>query len=169
MTSVKICGLDLAGKDKNETGFCLIEKNKHKKITTKILHTNEEILNEIEKAKPDLIAIDAPFDFPKDSYYRKSDILLREHGVQPLSPLFRGMKPLVERAKILVKILRDSEGGGGSYEVIEVFSKASERIMGLERDKKANKDEYDAVLCALTGEKYLEGNYENLDGIIIPK
>ena len=57
----------------------------------------------------------------------------------------------------------------GKYKVIEVFSRASEKILGLSKEPRKNKDEYDALLCALTAKAYLEGNYEDLDGIIIPK
>ena len=87
-----------------------------------------------------------------------------KNGFKPLSPLFKGMQPLVERAKELVKILKDK-----NYEVIEVFSKATEEILGLKKDEKANDHEYDSMLCALTGKAYLDKKYENLDGIIIPK
>lgn len=156
-----VIGIDLAGKDKNETGFCVLKEGK---TSAKVLFSNEELLEEIEKEKPDLIAIDAPFDFPSEGFFRNSDDLLRKRGFTPLSPVFRGMQPLVERAKVLVKILKDK-----NYKVIEVFPKATEHILGLNKDEKANDHEYDSLLCALTGKAYLENKYENLDGIIIPK
>ena len=48
-------------------------------------------------------------------------------------------------------------------------SKASEKIVGLDKNKAANKDEYDALICALTGKAYIQGKYEDLNGVIIPK
>lgn len=51
-------GVDLAGKDKNPTGFCVL---KNKIAVTKILHSDYEIMENTEKAKPDIVAIDAPF------------------------------------------------------------------------------------------------------------
>ena len=68
------------------------------------------------------------------------------------------------RASKLVKELVQRK-----YRVIEVFSSASEKILGLSKEPRKNKDEYDALLCALTAKSYLEGNYEDLGGIIIPK
>ena len=74
------------------------------------------------------------------------------------------MRILVLRASHLVKVLKERK-----YKVIEVFSNASEKVLGLSKESRKNKDEYDALLCALTAKAYLEGNYEDLDGIIIPK
>ena len=68
------------------------------------------------------------------------------------------------RAGKLVRILKDK-----GFRIIEVFSKASEDVLGLSKEPRKNKDEYDALLCALTAKAYLEEKYENLDGIIIPK
>jgi predicted nuclease with RNAse H fold len=158
---MKIVGLDLAGKDTNPTGFCCID---HGKVSTKTLLSDRQILNEIDDIKPDLIAVDAPFDFPKQGYFRESDILLKKRGFKPLSPMFPGMRVLVERAKMLVKILRDR-----GYKVVEVFPRATEEILGFKKDEKANEHEYDALLCAVAGKNYLNQNFEDLDGIIIPK
>ncbi|MFQ6055669.1 MAG: hypothetical protein ACE5J3_06785, partial [Methanosarcinales archaeon] len=119
----------------------------------------------IEKIKPDLIAIDAPFSFPKTGYFREGDSLLRKEGFHPLSPKFPGMQPLVKRAIKIVKILREK-----NYKVIEVFPRASEKILGLDKEKKANKHEYDALLCALTGKHYLQGKFRSFgrEGIVVP-
>ncbi|MCD6477912.1 MAG: DUF429 domain-containing protein [Candidatus Aenigmarchaeota archaeon] len=170
---MRIIGIDLAGLETNETGFCVLdvvskEDGEKDKVQVKRLLTDREILNEIDeknsKKKVDVIAIDAPFDFPKSGLYRPGELKLLKRGFKPLSPLFPGMKPLTRRAKMLVRILRDH-----GYNVIEVFANASEKIFGLNRGKAANKDEYDAMICALTGKYYLKGRYENVDGIIIPK
>jgi predicted nuclease with RNAse H fold len=74
------------------------------------------------------------------------------------------MRLLALRASRLVKVLRER-----GYNVIEVFSNASEKILGLSKEPRKNKDEYDALLCALTAKAYLEGNYEDIDGLIIPR
>lgn len=158
---MKILGIDLAGKEKNETGICLLTE---KGSSAKIVFSDNEILEEVEKTKPDLIAIDAPFSFPTQGYFRDSDILLKRSGFKPLSPLFPGMKPLVKRAIKLVNILSKK------YRVIEVFPSATEKILELEKKKRANPHEYDALLCALTGKYYLEGKYNAIgkEKIIIP-
>lgn len=169
---MKIVGIDLAGKESNETGFCVLEINRSelaKKIpkistTTKTLFYDREIIDEVEKANPDLVCVDAPLNFPEEGYLRRSDKLLKEEGFKPLSPLFPGMKPLTRRGRMLAKILR-----GKKFKVLEVFSKASEKILGLDKTKAANEHEYEALACALTGKAYLQDRYRDLDGLIIPK
>jgi len=166
---MRVVGIDLAGLETNETGFCILDFDGEKdKIQVKRLLYDREILNEIEnlslEKKIDVIAIDAPFGWPEEGYFRRGDLMLKNRGFAPLSPLFPGMKPLTVRGKMLSEILKKR-----GFKVIEVFSKASEKILGLDRTKAANKDEYDALVCALTGKAYLKGRYENLGGIIIPK
>jgi len=162
-------GIDLAGLETNETGFCVLDSEDNRdKVRVKRLLSDREILNEIdevnEERKIDVIAIDAPFGWPEQGYFRRSDLLLQARGFSPLSPVFPGMKPLTRRGKMLSEILRKR-----GFQVIEVFAKASEKILGLERKKAVNKDEYDALICALTGKAYLQKKYEDLEGIIIPK
>jgi len=158
---MKVVGIDLAGKAENPTGFCLLDDSGSH---TKLLFTDTEILKEIEEVKPDCIAIDAPFWLPKFGAWRPADEKLLKRGFQPLSPLLPTMRLLTLRASHLVSVLRKR-----GYKVIEVFSNATEKIMGLSKEPRKNKDEYDALLCALTAKAYLEGKYEDLDGIIIPK
>jgi len=158
---MKVVGIDLAGKAENPTGFCLLDETGAK---TKLLFSDMEILKEIEETKPDCIAIDAPFWLPQVGIWRSSDEKLLKRGFQPISPAFPTMRLLVLRASHLVKVLRER-----GYKVIEVFSSASEKVLGLSKEPRKNKDEYDALLCALTAKAYLEGKYEDLDGIIIPK
>ncbi|MCK4634550.1 MAG: DUF429 domain-containing protein [Candidatus Aenigmarchaeota archaeon] len=166
---MRAVGIDLAGLETNETGFCVLDFEGDKdKIAVKRVLTDREILNEVEeeneKEKIDIIAIDAPFDWPEQGYFRSSDLLLKNRGFAPLSPVFPGMKPLTRRGKMLSVILKKR-----GFSVIEVSSKVSEKIFGLDKKKAVNKDEYDALVCALTGKSYLKEKYEDLDGIIIPK
>ncbi len=155
---MKVIGIDLAGKDKNPTGFCIMINGK---TEVRLLHSNEEILKVVDEIEPDVIAVDAPFSFPEDGYYRDSDNKLQEEGFKPLSPRFPGMQPLVERAMKLVPELRKN------YRVIEVFPRATEKILGLE-EKKTH--EYDALLCALTGKYYYEGKFRAIgkEEIVVP-
>jgi len=74
------------------------------------------------------------------------------------------MRLLAMRAKRIANEIRKM-----NIEVIEVFAAASEKILGLKKQRGRSKDEYDALLCALTAKAYMEGNYEDLGGIIIPK
>lgn len=170
---MRVVGVDLAGKQANATGFCiLITPGKEAplgKTETKLLSTDAEILREIDEARPECIAIDAPFWLPPEAGgklqpWRTSDRLLLKRGFRPLSPMLPTMKMLTLRAMKLVKTLKEK-----GYKVIEVFPRATESILGISKQPRKNKDEYDALLCALTAKAYLQGKYEDLDGIIIPK
>ena len=166
--AIKVVGLDLAGKPENDTGYCYLEVDESGKLTTRteLLKNDEQIFANIEATKPQIIAIDAPFSFPNqnDGFFRASDKALQEKGFKPLSPLFRGMQPLVKRAMALVPELQRR-----GFKVIETFPSAAEKILNTEMKKGVNKDEYDALLCALVAKAYLEGKFEDLKGIVLPK
>lgn len=162
-----VVGIDLAGKPENPTGFCILwtkRDGSSEKTECKILYKDEEILEEIDKIKPECIAIDAPFYLPRNGPWRGSEQQLLKRGFRPLSPILPTMRLLTLRARQLIKILHKK-----GYKVIEVFPRATEKILGLSKEKGKNKDKYDALLCALTAKAYLKGNYEDLNGIIIPK
>jgi len=157
---MKVVGIDLAGKEENETGFCVLSDSG---IETFTLFTDSEILEKVRKVGPEVIGIDAPLSFPEAGLYRESEKLLLERGFKPVSTRFPGMRVLVLRAIELVRILRE-EG----YRVIEVYPRATEKVLGLKMEKGVNEHEYDSLLCALTAKSFLEGNYEDLKGIVIP-
>ncbi|HIQ50178.1 MAG TPA: DUF429 domain-containing protein [Nanoarchaeota archaeon] len=157
-----VVGIDLAGKEENPTGFCVLTP---KGAKTKKLFTDKEILREISRLKPQVVAIDAPLWLPPPGIaWRIGELLLMKRGFRPLSLLLPSMRLLALRAKNLAQEIRKM-----GIEVIEVFAAASEKIFGLEKQKYRSKDEYDALLCALTAKAYLEGKYEDLGGIILPK
>ncbi len=163
-----VMGIDLAGKEKNETGICIyflewLGEKPH--VVRRTVHTDDEIMELVRKHKPKVVAVDAPFSFPKEGegYFRKADRMLIERGFKVLSPLFKGMQVLVRRA---MKLREEIEKEG--VEVIETFPRAVQRIFGLEKPEGVNEHEFDAFLCALAAKAYLEGEYENLDGIILP-
>lgn len=160
---MKVVGIDLAGKPENETGFCFLQESE---VETKVLHTDEEIIKGIERIQPDLIAIDAPFDFPEDGMYRDSDLELKDRGFKPLSPNFPGMKILVRRVKGLLKKIEELDF---NPEVIEVFPQATGEILQLTPSADVSEDEFDALLCAISGKKYLKNEYEDLNGIVVPE
>jgi len=157
---MKVVGLDLSGMEKNDTGFCFLGD----KIEVKLLHTDTQILDEIDRVKPDLIAVDAPLSFPVLGSWRPGEAQLIKRGFHPVNTHIPSMALLVKRAIKLTDILKIK-----GYRIIEVYSKASERILGTTKAPRKNKDEYEALLCALTGKAYLEGKAEDLDGIIVPK
>lgn len=162
----KIVGIDLAGKEKNPTGFCVLTTNEKDSAEVTLVYTDEEIIRNVEIAKPTIICIDAPLSMPrKGEYFRKCDREMISRGYRVLSPRIPSMLILVERGIQLAKRLREL-----GYRCIEVFPRATERILGLEKERRVNQDKYDALLCALTGKCYLNGKYEAVgdeEGIII--
>ncbi|MEM5804895.1 MAG: DUF429 domain-containing protein [Candidatus Aenigmatarchaeota archaeon] len=170
---MKVVGVDLAGKQENATGFCLLitpgKEAPLGRTMTRLLSTDAEIMREIEDAKPDCIAIDAPFWLPPDiggkmQPWRNSELMLMKRGYRPISTALPTMKILALRAMKIVRELRDK-----GYRAIEVFPAATENILGISKQPRKNQDEYDALLCALTAKMYMDGRYEDLGGIIIPK
>jgi len=63
-----IIGIDLAGTEKNPTGWALW---KNKVISTCHLYENQEILEHLTKFEHTLIAIDAPLSLPKRGTIKK--------------------------------------------------------------------------------------------------
>ncbi len=164
-----VMGIDLAGKEKNNTGVCvyfLKELNEKPSTKTFCVHTDEEIVELVKKYNPEVIAIDAPLSFPRpeEGYFRKADRLLMERGFSVLSPLFKGMQVLVKRAVRLKDVLET-----WNIKVVETYPRAVQHIFSLQKPKETSQDEFDAFLCALSAKAYLIGRYEDLDGIILPK
>ena len=98
---MKIVGIDLAGNPKNETGFCVLEANHDKFVSTEILYSDSEIINKLKEVNPEIIAIDAPLTFSGNN--RRCDDLLREYGSLPVT--LRGMVILANRGSELAKNL----------------------------------------------------------------
>lgn len=169
----KIMGIDLAGKDENPTGICVL--NNHD-ILLKTLYTDDEIIEEARKNNPSLIAIDAPLSLPKGrcclekdcecavwGHIRHAERDIRPYGrVLPLT--FRGMKMLTLRGIELARELRKD------YPAIETHPRTSQKMLGfadLQRDLgrlfkltgDATEHELDAAMAALTGFLYLKDCY----------
>ncbi len=182
---MRVVGIDLAGSDKNDTGFCaIIGGKKVDRIRTELLKTDREILLQCELVKPDLIAIDAPLTPARNAYMRMADEELKVYGALPHS--LRGMTYLVERGIRLGNELKEK------YKVIEVFNTATAKILGfydktdiemqkrLARmlggeltDRVMKRDELDGISAALTAFLHLQGKTEEVGDeegkIIVPK
>lgn len=178
---MKIVGIDLAGVETRPTGFCVLDRRM--KAKTSLLYSDKQILEEVVKTRPDVIAIDAPLALPKGrkSLEERNDVHLRECDRELLRmkikffPITLGpMRKLTERGMRLRKFLEKSK-----FEVIETYPGAAQDILkiprkqvGLSKLKNGLKkigivmlnesmiaDELDAVTCALVGKLYLEGDY----------
>ncbi len=159
---MKVVGLDLAGKQENDTGFCLLEGSD---VRTMVLKSDIEILEVVKGTDPNVVAVHAPLYFPEDGMYRDCDEELKDMGYEVLSPNFPGMKVLVRRAKSLVAKLERID----DFEIIEAFPRAAMDRLPIKKTDNMTEDEFDALLCALTGKKYLQDEYEDLDGIVLPE
>lgn len=179
--SCKVAGIDLAGVSHRPSGCCLLDGLK---ADTKLLYTDEEILDWVRKEKPELIAIDAPLTLPPgrksidertDSHYRPCDTELRQRKI-PFFPITLGpMRVLTKRGIILREILED-EG----FRVVEIYPGGAQDIWHIPRAKRSlsglrdglrklgilnlkktcSDHELDAASGALVGLQFLQGKAE---------
>lgn len=182
---VKVVGIDLAGNPKNDTGFCCMEiKDDKKYVSTRILHSDSEIIDKLMEIKPELIAIDAPLTYT--GVNRKCDEDLHKYGALPVT--LKGMETLARRGTRLAAKLKRM-----NFRFIEIFSTATAKILGF-YDKKEivmqrnliksgiggdiekrflTRDELDAIFAAITACLYLNGSTEAVgddnESIIIPR
>lgn len=183
---LKFMGIDLAGIDKRPTGICVLSvRNEEKSIRTKLLFTDEEIINEFISENPIIVAIDAPLSKGKFGS-RKCDYELRNYGALPLT--FKGMEKLAERGIRIRNILNSLNTNS---KIIEVLAVATSKILGFYHkdnseeqkrlmkifseieNKRLKKDEIDAIFCAMTAYLHYIGKTIEIGDdegkILIPK
>ncbi|MDI6826083.1 MAG: DUF429 domain-containing protein [Candidatus Aenigmarchaeota archaeon] len=189
-----VVGIDLAGSEKRQTGFCILDGMK---AYTNILHTDKEIIDKIEELKPDIVAIDAPLSLPKgrksieertNVHLRECDRELLKRGIKFFPITLGPMRKLTKRGIRLKKMLENK-----GFRVIEVYPGGAQDILkiprkqrgldklkrGLEKLKisgltpKMTSHELDAITSAFVGKLFLEGRSETLGdqkrGIVMPK
>lgn len=171
-----IIGIDLAGKETNPTGICVL---RNREVQTYITHHDEEIINLVNKESPEIVAVDAPLS----TGIRLCDKMLREYGVLPAN--YPGMTTLTKRGMKIAEKLK-------TFNVIEVSAEVTKRLLGfLEKEpikiqkkliemgflgdvvsKKLTSDEIDAVFCAITGELHILGKTKEIGNekgkIVVP-
>jgi predicted nuclease with RNAse H fold len=170
-------GIDLAGLEKNKTGFCILEDNV---AETFILHTDDEIVENVKKVKPDVVGIDAPLIYPPK--IRKCDRTLKKYGAMP--PTMKSMSILSKRGFFLAKKLKGFNVievfPTGSAKILEIYSKDVDvMIQGLLsfgliiKRRILTKDEADSIIAAFTALLYLQGSTEKIgdkeDFVVVPK
>jgi predicted nuclease with RNAse H fold len=181
-----IIGIDLAGVQKNPTGWA---SWKNKVVSTCHLYEDKEILEQLTKIKPVLVAIDAPLSLPKESAIRKSDREMYRRGYPVFPPRFPAMEKLTLRARKITQQIKRGES-----HIIEVHPTSTRKALkmptkdwreiqsifvqlGLEGDLKTRvltSHEIDAVTAALTGYLHLQGKTELIGNeeegyIVVPK
>jgi predicted nuclease with RNAse H fold len=181
-----ISGIDLAGKPENPTGWATWE---NKKVETRLLYRDDQILEAITKNKPEIIAVDAPFSLPKNGIFRKADREMIKKGYRVFPPRLPAMRTLTMRAIKLNKLIAKK-----GFKTIEVHPTSTCKALnispkdwgkiqtvltqiGLEGDLKVltlTPHEIDAVIAALTAYLYMRNQTEALGDeeegyITIPK
>jgi len=175
---MSIVGLDLAGVESRPSGFCVL---KGLKAEAFLVYTNKEIVRKTVESKPEIVAIDAPLSLPTGqrsieqrtgAHLRECDKELLKRGIKFFPITLGPMRKLTSRGINLRKIFE-----GKRFEVIEVYPRGAQDILGIPRKQqglkrlkeglekqgirglndKMNEHELDAVTCALVGKLFLEG------------
>jgi predicted nuclease with RNAse H fold len=193
-----VVGLDLAGSEKRDTGYCAMDSKM--RCTTAVLHTDAEILESTVRAKPKVVSIDAPLFLPKGRkriedrgppHFRECDKELLKMHIRFFPISIGPMRMLTTRG---MKLRADLEAEG--FEVIESFPGAIQDLLHMPRKQgglpllakalrrygislgspggELSGDELDAVTSALVGLLYTKGQYKAIgdpnEGLmILPK
>ena len=186
MENKVIIGIDLAGKPENPTGWALW---KNKTVETSLMYADNDILKGVTRSKPAIIAIDAPFNLPKEGILRKADKEMIKKGYRVFPPGLPAMRKLTERATQLNKLITEK-----GYRTIEVHPTSTRRALnmplkdwvkiqtilahmgvgGTPKMHTLTPHELDAVTAALTAYLYIQSKTETIGDeeegyIIIPK
>lgn len=137
----RIVGIDLTGSKSRASGWCLLENDY---AITKLLGSNEEIINETIKSYPDLISIDSPLSLPKGrisatdedpgrktyGIMRHCERILKKRGINVYPSLINSMQKLTLRGIQLANHFRSL-----GIPVIESYPGAAQDIMGIPRKR----------------------------------
>lgn len=178
-----VVGIDLAGSIKRNTGFAVLYDGL--RVETKVLHEDEEIIEETVKLKPEVVSIDAPLCLPKGRksleernapHIRKCDRQLQKMNIRFFPITLGPMRSLTARGMRLKKIFEEK-----GLEVIESYPGSAQDVLGIPRKgegleklqkalidygfkgdvgkKNITHDELDGITSALVGKFYVENNY----------
>ena len=188
-----VVGIDLAGSPRRPTGLCLL---RGLRAQTHVAFSDDDILNAVQQARPDLVPIDAPLSLPKGrrtihdrsgEHFRDCDRELLRRGIRFFPVTLGPMRMLTERGLGLRAKIRAM-----GYRAIECYPGAAQDVWGISRQHQDRKellaglkklgvrgltkaitsDELDAATAALVGRWVLLGRGEMLggaDGIVIPE
>ncbi len=181
-----VVGIDLTSSSKKATGWAFLRKNK---VITKLLITDEQLVEETIKYNPDIISIDSPLSIPAGRCCPKDDCHCRKIGIMRYCEktlmrmrigvfpcLLPSMAGLTERGIKLAALFRKK-----GYEVIESYPGVAQDILQINRKnrginnlirgleifgirgdiskKNIVHDEVDAITSALVGYFYLNNQY----------
>ena len=173
---MEFIGIDLAGSEKRNTGFCLLRNSD---AITQVLHTNKEILEKVKQSNAKIIAIDAPLFLPlgRKNLEQKNKIHLRECDKQLLRmhikffPITLGpMRILTKRGIFLRKNLEKlgkkvlETYPGAIYDLLKIKRKDKEikivfKKLRIHFKKEITRDELDSIACAYLAKLYYKNKY----------
>jgi len=178
-----VVGIDLAGSEKRNTGFCVMDSQM--KCWTATLHTDKEVMEMTLDARPLVVSIDAPLFLPKGRksiedrgppHFRECDKELLKMHIR-FFPISLGPMRMLTARGMRLRAQFESKG----LEVIESFPGAIQDLLHMPRkqeglprlaralreygidlgkpDQSFNGDELDGITSALVGLKYKQGRY----------
>jgi uncharacterized protein YprB with RNaseH-like and TPR domain/predicted nuclease with RNAse H fold/dephospho-CoA kinase len=186
-----IVGLDLTGSEKRLTGMCILRGNR---VETATISTDDEIIDQVVAARPDLVSIDSPLCLPAgrttvfdDDPQRHQGIMriceriLKRRGINVYPCLLPSMQRLTARGISIAGRLREH-----GIPTIECYPGAAQDIMGIPRKgageewlklgmsefgvhgafetERVTHDELDAITCSIVGVFHIAGMTEGLAG-----
>jgi predicted nuclease with RNAse H fold len=183
MAGPVVVGLDLAGSERRNTGFCSMDSKM--RCRTTVLHTDDEILNLTTRARPSVVSIDAPLFLPKGRksiddrgppHFRECDKELLKMHIR-FFPISIGPMRMLTTRGMRLRAALETRG----IEVIESFPGAIQDLLHMPRKqaglgylakalrdygvtfakptREMDGDELDAVTSALVGLLYARGQY----------
>lgn len=183
-------GIDLTGSEKRASGVALLED--HRVVYTRRVKSDGEMISLAINAGIEVVSIDSPLSLPEDStkIYRECELTLKRRGMGVYWCLLPSMKALTMRGIGMATELRRlvSLNYFPGFTVIESYPGAAQDVLGIPRKNKGKEvlatalakygiqgnldvshDELDAITAAIVGKLYLEGQYEALGCLIMPK
>jgi uncharacterized protein len=187
-----VVGIDLAGSVRRPTGICIL---RGLMAETHVVFGDEDVLQWVAQAGPDLVPVDAPLSLPdgrvtihdrSGGHFRDCDRELRQRGIRFFPVTLGPMRMLTERGMALkVKI------AALGYRAVECYPGAAQDLWGMPRQHKDRAgllaglrelgvkglredltgDELDAATGALVGRWFLQKKGELIggdEGIVIP-
>lgn len=177
-----IIGIDLTGSENKPSGVAILDGLE---VETERMKSNESMIELSNRINPEVISIDSPLSLPENpnKIYRDCELILKRRGIGVFWCLLPSMKNLTLRGIALAGELREH-----GHTVIESYPGAAQDVLGIPRKKKGKEilaaglkeygivgnlevshDELDAITAAIVGKLWIDGKFEALGCLILPK